>query len=153
MHERLETVFGLVSLISWVTAIGATVTGPWLIPIVLGGAYRAAWPVFAIQGWASLFYFSGFVRSNYLALRRAPGAQAVAALAALGVQVLCNYALVPRLGISGAATAFLLTQVFNAWLLPLLLPQLRPCLALQARGLVAPWRRGSWRKFLVAANG
>ena len=75
MHARLETVFGLMSAIAWATAIGATATGPWLIPAVLGGAYRAAWPVFAIQGWASLFYFSGFVRANYLALRKAPGAQ------------------------------------------------------------------------------
>jgi O-antigen/teichoic acid export membrane protein len=136
-----------------VTAIGATVTGPWIIPAVLGKAYHAAWPVFAIQGWASLFYFSGLVRANYLALRNAPGAQAIAAGSALGIQVLCNYLLVPRFGISGAAMAFLLTQLFNAWVLPILLPQLRPCLVLQARGLIAPWRPAKWREFIRAANG
>ena len=153
MHAKLETVFGLIALISWVTAIGATITGAWLIPAVLGNAYRGSWPVFAIQGWASLFYFSGFVRANYLALRRAPGAQAVAAGMALGVQVVFNALLVPRLGITGAALAFLMTQVFNAWILPLLLPPLRPCLALQARGLLAPWIPSKWRDFLHAANG
>jgi O-antigen/teichoic acid export membrane protein len=153
MHARLETVFGLISLISWVTAIGATLAGPWLIPAVLGPAYRGSWPVFAIQAWTSLFYFSGFVRANYLALRKAPGAQAVAAGMALGVQVVFNSLLVPRLGITGAAVAFFLTQVFNAWILPLLLPQLRPCLALQARGLIAPWIPRKWKEFLSAANG
>jgi PST family polysaccharide transporter len=153
MHARLETVFGLISLVSWATAIGATLTGPWLVPLVLGGAYRAAWPVLVIHGWASLFYYSGLVRANYLALRNAPGAQALAAGAALGVQVLLNALLVPRFALAGAATAFLATQVFNAWILPLALPPLRPCLGPQARGLVAPWRPGSWRGFLRAALG
>jgi len=153
MHARLETVFGMISLVSWLTAIGATLTGPWIVPLVLGGAYRAAWPVLVIHGWASLFYYSGLVRANYLALRNAPGAQALAAGAALAVQVLCNYLLVPRIGLAGAATAFLLTQLFNAWVLPLLLPALRPCLGLQARGLVAPWRPASWRGFILAAKG
>ncbi|HEY5078740.1 MAG TPA: flippase [Opitutaceae bacterium] len=153
MHARLETVFGMIALISWVTAIGATITGPWLVPAILGAAYRGSWPVFAIQGWASLFYFSGFIRANYLALRRAPGAQAVAAGSALAVQVVFNALLVPRLGITGAALAFLMTQVFNAWILPLLLPPLRPCLALQARGLLAPWNPAKWREFIQAARG
>jgi O-antigen/teichoic acid export membrane protein len=153
MHSRLETVFGLISLVSWVTAIGATVTGPWLIPALLGEAYRPAWPVFVIHGWAALFYFSGLIRANYLALRRAPGAQAIAAASALGVQVLCNFILVPRYGISGAAMAFFLTQVFNAWILPLVLAPLRPCLVLQARGLFAPWRPSRWKEFIAAAKG
>ncbi len=153
MHARLETVFGLISLIAWVTAIGATVTGPWIIPALLGEAYRAAWPVLAIQGWAALFYFSGLVRANYLALRGAPGSQAVAAGLALGVQVLSNYWLVPRYGISGAATAFFLTQVFNAWVVPLVLAPLRPCLMLQARGLVAPLKPSKWKEFIQAASG
>jgi O-antigen/teichoic acid export membrane protein len=153
MHARLETVFGMISLIAWLTAIGATVTGPWIIPTLLGDAYRAAWPVFVIHGWAALFFFSGLIRAYYLALRRAPGAQAIAAGSALAVQVLCNYVLVPRYGISGAAMAFLLTQLFNAWILPLLLPPLRPCLMLQARGLVAPWKPGRWREFIAAAKG
>ena len=153
MHARLETVFGMISLVSWVTAIGATLTGPWLIPALLGEAYRGAWPVFAIHGWASLFFFSGFVRANYLALRKAPGVQALSAGLALAVQVLFNIVLVRRMGISGAAAAFLLTQVFNAWVQPLILPVLRPCLALQARGLLAPWKPSSWRDFIRAANG
>jgi O-antigen/teichoic acid export membrane protein len=153
MHARLETVFGMISLISWATAIGASLTAPWIIPAILGKAYHAAWPVFAIQGWASLFYFSGLVRANYLALRNAPGALAIAAGSALAVQMFCNYLLVPRLGIAGAATAFLLTQLFNAWILPPLLPALRPCIALQARGLIAPWRPSKWREFAAAAKG
>lgn len=153
MHARLEVVFGLISLIAWVTALGATVTGPWLIPALLGNAYRDAWPVLVIHGWAALFYFSGFIRANYLALRRAPGAQAIAAGSALVVQVLANFALVPRYGIAGAAMAFLLTQLFNAWIIPLLIPPLRPCIALQARGLVSPWRPSKWREFVAAAGG
>jgi PST family polysaccharide transporter len=153
MHARLETVFGMISVVSWVTAIGATLTGPWIVPLVLGGAYKAAWPVLMIHGWAALFYYSGLVRANYLALRNAPGTQALAAGAALGVQILCNYLLVPRFALVGAATAFLITQLFNAWILPLLLPSLRPCLGLQARGLLAPWRPSRWREFISAANG
>jgi len=152
MHARLETVFGLISAIAWLTAIGASVTGPWLIPALLGDAYRAAWPVFAIQGWAALFYFTGLVRASYLALRRAPGAQAIAAGSTLAAQVLLNYKLVPLLGISGAAISFLVTQLFSAWVLPLVLAPLRPCLALQARGLLAPWQPSRWRGFLAAFN-
>jgi PST family polysaccharide transporter len=153
VHASLETVFGIVSAIAWTTAIGVTVAGPWVIPIVLGNAYRSAWPVLAIQGWAALFYFSGIVRDNYLALRGAPGTQAAAAGAALCVQVVSNFALVPRYGIIGAAMAFLLTQVFSAWVLPAMLPALRPCLPIQARAFLAPWRPSKWKGFIAAAGG
>jgi PST family polysaccharide transporter len=153
MHARLETVFGLISAISWITAIGATLTAPWVVPIILGAAYQAAWPVLVIHGWASLFFFSGMIRAYYLALRRAPGTQAIAAAMALGIQVLCNYALVPRLGIEGAALAFLATQFVNTWVVTLLLPVLRPCLILQARALWAPWKPSRWAGFAAAARG
>ncbi|HZZ21053.1 MAG TPA: flippase [Opitutaceae bacterium] len=152
MHVRLETVFGLMSAIAWITAIGATLAGPWLIPTLLGGAYGDAWPVFAIHGWAALFYFSGMVRANYLALRSAPGSQAAAAAATLAIQVVLNYILVPRFGISGAAMAFLATQVLSAYFLPLALPSLRPCLRPQLRSLFAPWQPRRWREFMAAAN-
>jgi PST family polysaccharide transporter len=153
LHAKLETIFGMISAIAWVTAIGATVTAPWLIPLLLGNAYRAAWPVFAIQGWAALFVFSGLVRANYLALRRAPMTQALAAAFSLVFQILFLFLLVPRFGISGAAMAFLITQFIGAWIVPLVLLPLRPCLAAQARGLIAPWRPSRWRELLAAIGG
>jgi O-antigen/teichoic acid export membrane protein len=153
VHASLEAVFGIISAIAWTTALGVTIAGPWVTPLILGNAYRSAWPVLAIQGWAALFYFSGIVRDNYLALRGAPGTQAVAAGAALCVQVVSNFALVPRYGIVGAAMAFLLTQIFNAWVLPTMLPALRPCLPLQARAFFAPWKPSKWRGLIAAAGG
>jgi O-antigen/teichoic acid export membrane protein len=153
MHARLETVFGLMSAIAWLTAIGTSIAGPWLIPLVLGEAYRASWPVFMIQGWASLFFFTGMIRTNYLALRSAPGTQVVVAVLTLGTQVLLNYVLVPRFGISGAAMAFLVSQFLSAWTLPLILPPLRPCLLPQLRSLFAPWRISQWRGFIDAFSG
>jgi PST family polysaccharide transporter len=153
MHVQLEKVFFIVALVSWVTAIGATVAGPWLTPLILGRAYAQAWPVLAIHGWAALFYFSGFVRANYLALRSASGTQASAAASSLAVQVVFNILLVPRIGICGAALAFLVTQAFNAWVLPCVLAPLRPCLAIQARALIAPWQPGRWREFLLPIHG
>jgi PST family polysaccharide transporter len=152
MHERLEMVFGLMSAIAWLTAIGSSIVGPWLIPMLLGEAYRAAWPVLMIQGWASLFYFSGLIRANYLALRSAPGTLTLVAALTLGTQILLNYALVPRFGISGAAMAFLVSQVFSAWALPLILPTLRPCLLPQLRSLFAPWQPRRWREFVAAVS-
>jgi PST family polysaccharide transporter len=153
MHARLETVFGLMSAIAWLTAIGASVSGPWLIPLLLGDAYRASWPVFMIQGWASLFFFSGMIRANYLALRSAPGTLVLVAVVTLGTQILMNYILVPRFGISGAAMAFLVSQLFSAFVLPLVLAPLRPCLAPQMRSLLAPWRPSQWKGFIAAISG
>lgn len=153
MHAKLEAVFGLMSAIAWLTAIGATTCGPWLIPLLLGEAYRAAWPVFMIQGWAALFYFSGMIRINYLTLRSAPGTQFLVALLTLGTQILLNFVLVPRFGISGAAIAFLLSQFFGAWVLPAILPALRPCLRPQLRSLFAPWRPSRWKEFIAVIHG
>jgi len=153
MHQKLETIFGLMSAIAWATAIGATIAGPWGVPLLFGEAYRAAWPVFVIHAWATLFLFSGLIRSNFLALRSAPGTQAFAATLVLGIQVLLNLALVRRMGITGAATSFLLTQFVSAWLLPLLLPALRPCLLPQARSLLAPWQPRRWKEFIAAIYG
>ncbi len=153
LHEKLETIFGIMSAIAWLTALGATLTGAWLIPALLGEEYRSAWPVFAIQGWAALFYFPSLIRSNYLALRRAPVAQALSAAIGLGFQVILLYMLVPRYGIMGAACASLGTQLLCAWLVPYVLPVLRPCLGPQARGLLAPWQASKWGGFLNAARG
>jgi PST family polysaccharide transporter len=152
MHRRLEAVFGLMSAIAWFTAIGASVAGPWLIPLLLGEAYRASWPVFAIQGWASLFLFSGLIRANYLTLRSAPGTQILVAAVTLGTQIFLNFMWVPRFGISGAATAFLVSQLFSAWALPLLLPALRPCLGPQLRSLYSPWLPSRWKDFVAAVS-
>jgi Na+-driven multidrug efflux pump len=109
--------------------------------------------VFAIHGWAALFFFSSLIRANYLTLRRAPGAQAVASGLTLLVQMAFNFILVSKYGIAGAAIAFLLTQLFNGFALPLLLPQLRPCLLPQIRGLFAPLRPSKWRSLIATASG
>jgi len=152
IHARLETIFGMISAIAWVTAIGATISGPWLIPLLLGEDYRAACPVFAIQGWAALFVFSGLVRANYLALNKAPITQALAAGISLILQVFFLHLMIPRFGLVGAAWAFLATQILSAWVVPFVFPALRPCVGPQARGLFAPWQRGRWRELISAAT-
>jgi O-antigen/teichoic acid export membrane protein len=153
MHERLETVFGIMSVLAWATAIGTTIAGPWLIPLLLGPSYAGAWPALVIQAWASLFLFSGMIRTNYLALRSAPGAQIGIASLTLAGQVVLNMALVPRFGISGAAASFLLAQAINAWLLPFGFASLRPCLGPQFRSVLSPFSPARWREFVAIVRG
>jgi PST family polysaccharide transporter len=150
---KLEGVFGIMSALAWMTAIGTTLIAAWVTPLLLGRAYHAAWPVLVIQAWATLFSFAGMVRGSYLTVRHAPGTLLAASLAALAIQVALNHYLVPAAGIAGAALAFLATQLAGTWLVPLALPALRPCLASQARGFLAPWRPSRWRSLLSIVHG
>lgn len=153
LRARLEQVFGVVSALAWITGLGLTLLGPWCINLLLGPAYAAAGPALALQGWAALFYFTGMVRAHYLAVHAAPGTQLLTALAALVTQVALNTVLVPSLGLAGAALAFLGTQFVGAWILPLILPALRPCLGPQWRGLMAPWQPRRWRELRALIHG
>jgi PST family polysaccharide transporter len=149
LENKLEVIFGIMSAIAWMTAIGTTLVGPWLVVHLLGKAYSGSWSVLIILAWSTLFYFPGLIRANFLAMRSASATQAATALGSLGVQSVLVYLLVPRFGISGAAFSFLITQFVGTWAFPLLLPKLRPCWKPQAIAVFAPWQVKRWRSFVM----
>jgi len=138
--------FAVLSALGWLTALGATLAGPWLVPRFFGPDYAAATPILILQAWACLPLFTGLVRAQYLAVHSAPGTQLATAMLTLAGQGVLNFVLVPWLGLTGAACAFLLTQLASAWLFPLLLPALRPCLKPQWLALREAWKPNFWRE-------
>jgi polysaccharide transporter, PST family len=149
-REHYDRAFGVMGALAWITAITASVAAPWLVPFFFGAAYRAAWPALVVQAWATLPYFSGIVRAQYLAIDGRPGAQLASAATALALQASLNALLVPWWGITGAALAFLGTQLIGLWLLPLAIPVLRPMLGPQWRGWWLPWQPAAWPRLTAA---
>lgn len=144
---ELQRCFSMISTLAWLTALGATFAGPYVVPWLLGREYAAAVPVLTLHAWAALPLFTGLVRAQMLAVQPAPGTHAAVAVVTLVCQLVLNAILVPEHGIMGAAAAFLITQLAAAWLMPAILPALRPCLAPQARALLDPWRPSFWRQW------
>lgn len=148
--DALTLLFAVNAALAWLTALACTLVAPWLVPLVFGRAYAAAWPALIVQAWATLPYFVAIVRSQLLVLHNQPGVQSIIGMITLATQVIFNAALIPRWGITGAAVAFLLTQAINAWLLPVLLPPLRETAGPQLRGLLLPLQPAAWPRLLAA---
>jgi O-antigen/teichoic acid export membrane protein len=145
---RFESVVALLASVAWVTAVATTLLGPWLIGVFFGAAYQPAAHALVVRAWAMLPFFSSMVRAQILAALRAPGIQLVSVLFGLALQTPLGLLLIPRFGLTGAALAFFTTEMLNAWLLPLFLPNLRATLAPQFRGWWLPWWPRAWPRLI-----
>lgn len=101
------------------------VAGPWLLPWLATAAYRPPWPVFAGQALAVLLFGLYQILLYPLLLDGRSGRVLLMAMAAAALNAALNLALIPRLGMSGAALAAALS---NAAMLAWAVPQARRAL-------------------------
>lgn len=149
LAARLRASCGVMAAVAWLTALVTSATAPWMMRTVFGEAYAAAWPVLVLRAWSTLPYFCGIVRANYLAAIGAPRGQMISVAVTAALQSVALAVLLPRLGLAGAAAAFLFTELANAWLVPVLVPALRPCLVPQWQGWGLPWTAAGRRELLA----
>jgi len=104
--QKLQRFSVLTSVVLAVTIlIPIAVTSYWLVPLVFGAAYRGAVPLLWILTPGSIFLISGQVTGDLLRGRHQPSAVAWAQGIALVVTVVLLLALLPFIGVYGAAIA------------------------------------------------
>lgn len=144
-RARLDPFFGVLSALGWITALGCTLAGPWVIDILYGPAYAGAAAILAWQGWACLLALNSLARGSFILL----SASTFLPLATAGLHVITLFGaaffLVPRWGTPGAAAALVVANLVSGLLLTLLFPPLRICFPAQLRGLAIVFTPGRWR--------
>lgn len=143
LRHRIERQFDLLLLAGWISGGVVTVAAMTVLPRLFGPEYAGAVPVVAVQSVSALMLYSGVLRSQFAALTGAGWTQAASAVATLMAQVALGAALIPALGINGAALSQALAAFTGGWITTALLPPLRPLLLPQTRSIaiiLLPWR-------------
>jgi len=114
-------------------ALAVTFSAHWVVRILLGPAFADAATPLAIHAWTGVFIAYGIGRSQWLLLENRQFDGLWLACAGAAANLLLNFALIPLLGVNGAAMAAVVALALNMGLFPALSPRTRP-------GWVLGWR-------------
>ena len=107
---RLQQLF---TVLVWISIFSTVITlflSKWLVVSIFGVAYQEASQVLMINMWASVFVSLGVASSSWLVCENLQHNLFYRSASGLIVNLLLNFALIPRYGIVGAAYATLLAQ-------------------------------------------
>ncbi len=109
---RLQQLLTVLVWISIFTSVITLLLSKWLILLLFGVAYQDASQVLMINMWASVFVSLGVASSSWLICENLQHNLLYRSLLGLFINIMFNFALIPRYGIVGAAYATLLAQSF-----------------------------------------
>ncbi|MFD0671315.1 flippase [Cohnella sp. GCM10027633] len=111
-RRTLEALYALVTWIGIIACTFITLCSSFIIHFLYGPTYSDAAGVLSISVWAGTFTTLGAARMIWLVSENLQKYTVLYAVAGALVNVLLNMALIPVMGIYGAATASLVTQFF-----------------------------------------
>jgi O-antigen/teichoic acid export membrane protein len=133
--SSIQTLMRLIVLISVLVALFMTFASEWLIMNSYGAAYKDAGAVLRIHIWGGVFAFLGVISEQWLI---ANGLQRLAfyrTIFGVIINIIANFFLIPKMGISGAAYATVITQFFVAYLFDLFNSKLRELFFMKSKAL------------------
>jgi len=136
--RRMQQLFDALTLLGLLLALGVTLLGPWLVPLLFGEKYRAAVPVIQILGWTAPLIFNGAARAQFFLLEHLTVYHVPSALIGIAVNVTVGLWALPRFGPVGAAASAFGGYVCSAYVTSWLFPPLRACARLQTRAFLLP---------------
>lgn len=142
---RLQTVFDLLTGLGYVIAIGTTLLGPFIIPLIFGEHYRAAIPILIIQAWIAPITCSALTRAQIMLLENQTIYHTPIALIGIAINIPLALWLMGLTGAKGAAFSVLITSTCSGFLTSFLFPALRPYGMQQTKAFLLPFRL---RKFV-----
>jgi O-antigen/teichoic acid export membrane protein len=121
--------------------------GPTLVPLVFGERYTEAVPVLSIQVLACPFVFMAAVFSKWIVAEGTLWVSLVRHATAAGINIVLNIALIPPLGLRGAALATLASYVMASYLSCFLTKGTRLAGKQMTLAMIAPVRLLANRKY------
>ncbi|MGE8328335.1 flippase [Pseudomonas urmiensis] len=142
---RLVQLFRLVIGLSVVAAVVVSLVGERLMIFAFGSSYSEAAPVLSIVMWSAVFASIGSVSARYFNVERMERKIAFRTLFAAGLNILLNFILIPRYGISGAAIATLICTFIANYVMDWFDRDLTVLLNIKHRAMFwIPLKRGSY---------
>lgn len=142
---RRQTVFDLLTGLGYAIAVGMTVLGPFLIPLIFGDKYRAAIPILIIQAWMAPITCSALTRAQIMLLENKTIYHTPIALIGICLNVGLALWLMRVLDAKGAALAALLASICSGYFTSFIFGTLRPYGVQQTKAFLLPFRL---RKFV-----
>lgn len=124
-------------------ALALTVLAGSLVALLYGAEYAPAAGVLRILAWSTGLSYLGVARNIWVACKGCQGGLLPLYGVGAALNIVLNLTLIPPFGAAGAAWATLITQGAVTFLIPLLIPALRPNVRLMTEGLAL---RGIFKK-------
>ena len=135
LERAISTLYSVVIYLSIGLCVVITVFAPLVIHILYGDQYGPAVQALRLIVWYSTFSYLGAVRDVWILAQWKQKYLLLINLIGAGANVVLNLALIPWLGINGAALASLLTQIFTNVVLGFMIGPIRRNNTLMIRGL------------------
>ena len=125
-RRRLQALYELMTWLGIAVAVPVTLCSGWIVRLLFGAEYAPAGPVLALYVWAGVFVFQGIVRGKWIVAENLQRYALVFTALATGVNVVLNAILIPRVGLTGAAWATVVSCLCQSILAPALVKPIRP---------------------------
>jgi O-antigen/teichoic acid export membrane protein len=135
-RQQVQRLFNFMSLLALMVALPMSFLSAWTIHLLFGDGFVGAGDVLAIHIWAGWFVFLGVASGKWFLVENLQRITFYRTLAGAVLNIVLNVALIPRLGISGAAWATVISQAFASVLFNALGQATRPVFYMQARAML-----------------
>lgn len=112
-EKNVVRLYSVVIFLSLVQCVFITVFSKWILLIVCGSQYLEATNTLRIVVWYTTFAYLGSVRNIWILAEEKQKYLWIINLSGAVANIILNFALIPYLGIIGAAIASLITQIFT----------------------------------------
>jgi len=134
-RARVQALFTGLVLLGYVAAIAISLGARPVVLLLYGEAYEAAWPSLAVLAWAGVFVALGVAREAWLVAEGLTRFSFATTVCGAITNILLNVALIPRLGVVGAAIATVVSQMVAVMLATAVYPRTRVIFGMQFRAL------------------
>lgn len=134
-EKKMSWIYALTTWLSIAQSVFFTLFAGIVVRVLYGEDYLPAVSVLRILAWQSAFSYMGAVRNIWLLAEEKHNLLFIINFSGAVVNLICNFALIPRFGACGAAVASVITQIFTNFILGFLWKPLRENNRLLVRGL------------------
>ena len=134
-EKNISRVYALTTWLSIAQSVFFTVFAVPVVKILYGEAYMPAVNILRILAWQGAFSYMGAVRNIWILAEEKYNLLFTINLSGAIVNLVCNMALIPRLGACGAAVASVITQIFTNFIMGFLWKPIRENNRLLLQGL------------------
>lgn len=114
--DSLQRLYDLMVLMAFAISIVLTFFSDFIVQVVYGESFNEASSILTIHVWTGAFVFLGVVSGKWFLSENLRALTILRTVCGVIVNIILNFALIPKLGGKGAAIATLLSQVTSTYL-------------------------------------
>lgn len=135
-ERKNRQLYGIVFYVSMCVSVVLTIVGRFAILILYGKSYLPSVGVLYVVTWYTAFSYLGQARNAWLVCENKQKYLKYMYVAAIIVNVILNYVMIPVWGAMGAGLASLITQILTSIGFPALITEMRPNVKLMLQAIV-----------------